>query len=282
MPITKKTWVAGLFTLALATAGSASAEDVTGQTVLATVAGKDITVGHMAVAMQGLPAQFQQLDPAVLYDGLLDQLIHQTALAQSIEDVSDQAQWMVDNQTAAIIAAEALGEALDAAVTEDAIQAAYDAQFKDSAPETEYNAAHILVETEEEAAAIRAELDGGADFATLAREHSTGPSGPNGGDLGWFGKGMMVPDFEAAVFALEPGQVSDPVKTQFGWHVVQLNETRVVDAPALEEIREDIVAEVEKQLIQQVMSDVLAKTEVVRTDVEIDPAILADPAILER
>ncbi|MFD0982170.1 peptidylprolyl isomerase [Tropicimonas aquimaris] len=272
MRMTNKTWAAGLISLALSTV-PAAAQDVTADTVVATVGGKDITLGHMIVARNALPPQYQQLEAQVLFQGVLDQLVQQTALAQSLGDeVTTATKLSIDNQTSGLLAGEALGKAIQAAVTEEAVQAAYDARFADAEPETEFRAAHILVETEDEAKALKQELDGGADFAALAREKSTGPSGPNGGDLGWFGKGMMVPEFEAAVIALEPGQISEPVQTQFGWHVVKLDETRLAEAPTLDEVRQELVAEIEGATIDAVVTEVMESAEVVRPEVEIDPA----------
>ena len=96
----------------------------------------------------------------------------------------------------------------------------------------------------------KARIDAGEDFATVTKEVSTGPTGPNGGNLGWFGAGQMVPEFEEAVKALSPGEVSEPVKTQFGWHVVSLLETRNAEAPALEDVQQEIFAEVQEAAIQ--------------------------------
>ena len=87
-------------------------------------------------------------------------------------------------------------------------------------------ASHILVESEERAKSLRGDLDGGADFANLAKEHSKCPSKENGGDLGFFGKGMMVKEFEDAAFALDVGQVSGPVRTQFGYHLIKVTEKK--------------------------------------------------------
>ena len=93
---------------------------------------------------------------------------------------------------------------------------------------------------------MKSALDDGADFAETARERSTGPSGPNGGELGWFGPGMMVPEFEAAVLTLEPGDVSDPVQTQFGWHIVTLNESRETPLPTLDDLRAELTTDIQQ------------------------------------
>ena len=159
---------------------------------------------------------------------------------------------------------------------------AFDTKYANAEAGEEYNASHILVETEEEAIALKEELDGGADFAALAREKSTGPSGPGGGSLGWFGKGMMVPTFEAAVVAMEPGAVSDPVQTQFGWHVIKLNETRKTEAPSLESVREELELQLRQTRVQTAIEDVTAAADVDRSGAEgLDPAILKDLELLE-
>ena len=151
---------------------------------------------------------------------------------------------------------------------------AKDGHDSSATPGKEFNAAHILVETEEEAKALKAELDGGADFATLAKEKSVGPSGPNGGDLGWFGVGMMVKPFEDAVVGLEPGQVSDPVQTQFGWHVIKLNETRDAAAPSLDEKREELEGELRSAAVESHVRELTEGAEIVKMVDGIDPAIL--------
>ncbi len=264
----------------LVLAAPVSAQDA--DTVLATVGGVEITLGHLIVATENLPAQYQALPDEVLFTGILDQLIQQQALSQSLGDSLDaRAELGLENETRAFRANIVLQGAAEAAVTDEAVQAAYDAAMADAAPTVEYNAAHILVETEEEAAALIAELEGGADFADLAREHSTGPSGPNGGALGWFGLGRMVPEFEAAVVALEVGAVSAPVQTQFGWHVVTLNETRDVPPPSLEDMREELTNALREAAVTEAIEALTADAEVTRAEADIDVSLIRNSALLE-
>src|SRR5690606_13802583 len=144
----------------------------------------------------------------------------------------------------------------------------------------EYSAAHILVKTEDKAKELKKELDGGADFGTLAEENSTGPSGPNKGDLGWFAADQMVPPFAEAVKAMEPGQVSDPVQTDFGWHIIKLNDTRVKEAPKLEEIREQLVQKIRRDKIEAEIERVSSEAKVEKTE-GIDPALINNTDLLE-
>lgn len=253
---------------------------VTADTVLATVNGTPITLGHVIVARAGLPDQYQQLPDQVLFQGLLDQLIQQTALAQTVTAPDRATAMAIDNQRSGLLANSALARVADAALTEEAIAAAYEARYANAAPEREFDASHILVETEEAAQALKAQLDGGADFATLAQENSIGPSGPNGGALGWFGKGMMVPEFENAVLELEVGQVSAPVQTQFGWHVVRLNDARDKPAPTLDEVRAELQDEIGRGAVEGHIASVMEGATVEMPDITVDAALLRNDGLL--
>jgi len=222
-------------------------------TVVATVDGTDITVGHMIAARRTLQEQYPNLPPdEVLFEGMLDQMVRQTVLSQSLEDNAlALARLSAENATRAILAAAAERSVIADAVTDEAIQAAYEDTYANAVPESEYNASHILVETEDEARDLIDRLDDGADFAELAREHSTGPSGPNGGNLGWFGPGAMVPPFEEAVVALQVGAISVPVDTRFGWPVVLLTDRRERPVPTPDEAREQISEAIGRRVVQE-------------------------------
>ena len=263
--------------LAAAVALPVAAQDEPGvDTVVATVNDTEITLGHMLVARATLPQQYQQLPDDVLFQGILDQLVQQTALADSFTgELPPRVTLSIENETRSLTAGEAIEGVMAEDVSDEELQAAYDAQYKDAEPEQEFNASHILVETKEEADAIKVELDGGADFAEVAKEKSTGPSGPGGGSLGWFGPGMMVPEFEEAVAGMEAGGVSEPVETQFGGHVIKLNETRTGEAPALEDVREELETQVRQTKVQTAIESLTEAAEVDRSAAEgIDPTVL--------
>lgn len=270
-----------IFGLLTAMALPASAQDA--DTVVATVNGTEITIGHMIVARSTLPQQYQQLPNDVLFEGILSQLIDQTLLAQSFEgELPKRTTLSIENERRSLTAAEVIENVLTTALTEEAIQTAYAERLEAFEASEEYNAAHILVETEEEALAVVAELEAGADFAATARNQSTGPSGPNGGDLGWFGPGAMVPSFEAAVIALEVGAVSAPVQTQFGWHVIKLIDTRKTDAPTLDAIRNEIVSDLQASAVASRVESLAETATINESSAEgIDPAILQDLTLVE-
>lgn len=267
--------------LAVTLAMPAQAQDA--NTVVATVNGKDITVGHMILARATLPEQYQQLPDDVLFEGILKQLVEQTLLAGDFSgDLPKRIALSLENEKRSLIAGERVEALLSEALTDEAFQEAYNTRFADAIPAQEYNAAHILVETEEEALAIKTDLDGGADFAATAKDKSTGPSGPNGGSLGWFGKGAMVPSFEAAVIELDIGAVSAPVKTQFGWHLIILNETRNGSAPTFDEVRPELEGEIRQSAMTAVIDSLREKANIDQSGAEeIDPSILSDLSVVE-
>jgi peptidyl-prolyl cis-trans isomerase C len=134
-------------------------------------------------------------------------------------------------------------------VSDEAVQEAYDSQF--GAPGKEYKARHILLDNEEDAKSVIGMLDSGRDFSELAKEKSTGPSGPSGGELGWFSAGQMVAEFSEATAAMEKGTYSKtPVKTQFGWHVIMLDDVRDSTPPPFEDIKERIRMVLANQQLQ--------------------------------
>ncbi len=266
----------------LAISGSAIAQDADADTVVATVNGTEITLGQLIVSRAQLPQQYLQLPDDVLYDGLLDQLIQQQLLADTVESTPRHVALALVLEERSLLAGQAIEDVSLEAVTDEAIAAIYESRFGAAEPEPEFDASHILVETEEEAIAIIARLESGADFATTAQEVSTGPSGPSGGALGWFGMGMMVPEFEAAVVDMEIGAISAPVQTQFGWHVIKLNDTREKPAPDIDTVRSELASEIQEQAITETIDSLLETAEIVRPEgIEIDPAVLQNIDLLK-
>ena len=261
------------------------AEDApTADTVVATVNGTAITLGHMIIAREALPDQYKALPPDVLFKGILDQLVQQTALEQSMDGKLTRRDTLhLENEERGYVSARALEAVVRGAVTDAALQTAYDARFKDAAPQTEYNAAHILVADEAKAKELLAELEAGADFAELAKTNSTDTgSGAAGGDLGWFGLGMMVKPFEEAVVAAEVGKVAGPVQSDFGFHLILVKETRVAAQPTLDDIRDELATEIEQQAIEAHVTEVTAAAAVETPGEGIDPALLGDLSLLDK
>ena len=257
------------------------AAKVTADTVVATVNGTAITIGHMVVLREKLPAEYQNLAPDVLFKGILDQLVQQTALSQSVEaNLTKRNTLSLENDRREYLAGTAVDGVASAAVTEAALQALYEARFAQAAPATEYLASHIIVATEAEAIALKAEIDGGADFAGIAKAKSTDGAAASGGDLGWFGPGMMVKEFEEAVVKMKPGEVAGPLQTQFGWHLVKLMDTRSAAAPTLDAVRDELVSELQQKAVEAHIAELTAAATIARSETGIDPAILTDQTLL--
>ena len=267
--------------LATALPFAAYAQDKGADTVVATVNGTPITLGEMIVMKEAASQdpQLADMPDSALYEMMLDQLIQQTAVAAAgKESAGVRAQLEIQRRNT--LAAAAITEVTRAQPTDQEIQAAYDGLFAAQEPATEYSAAHILVDTEEKAKEIKAQLDGGAEFGALAEQNSTGPSGPNKGDLGWFAADQMVKPFADAVSAMEKGQISDPVQTEFGWHVIKLNDTRLREAPPLDEVREQISQMVLRDKVQAEIERLTAEATVEKVE-GIDPALMNKTELLE-
>ena len=268
--------------LALMLVAPVHAEGESADTVVATVNGTPITLGEMIALRETLAEQYQSLPDDVLFDGILNQLVQQEVLRQSVTEMSPRHKANVANDTRGYVSGVAMEKVVVEAVTAEALQAAYEERFRNAKPQTEYNAAHILVATAEEAEAIKAELAAGADFAELAKTKSldTG-SGSAGGDLGWFGLGMMVKPFEDAVVAAKVGEVSGPVQSEFGFHLILVKETRVAENPTLDMIRDDLAAEIENAAITKLVDDLTAKATITREGEGIDPTILKNSTLID-
>lgn len=270
------------------TASGAFAQDAAydADTVLAEVNGSTVTLGHVIAMRMRLPEQYQNLPPDVLYSGILDQLIDQIVLSDHVKaqgDYDDRAvKLIMENERRGIIATSLVEKFLAEPLPEDSVKLAYDSQIGNTPSEQEFNASHILVETEEEAKALVEALAGGADFAELAKEKSTGPSGPGGGSLGWFGKGQMVPAFEAAVTELEVDQVSAPVQTQFGWHVIKMNEKRDKPKPALEAVQGQISEQLAQEQLQKRLDVIREGATITRSDVKVPPNAMLETTLIGR
>ena len=265
---------------------SLAQEDLTADSVLARVNGTEITLGHVIVLRNQLPQEYQNLPDEVLFEGIISQLIEQSLLAEfaeaNVADIPREVALTLENDRRALFASVQIDAISGRDISDEAIQAAYDEQYGNLPPEPEFNASHILVETEEEALALIEALDGGADFAELAKEKSTGPSGPNGGELGWFGLGMMVEPFETAVKDMEVGAISAPVNTQFGWHVLILNEKRDKPAPTLEETRVALMDGLRQAAVEAEIQVLKDGAEITRPVEDFDVSLMRDTSLLAK
>lgn len=260
-----------------------AAAPVSPDAVVATVGGETITEADLGFAAEDLTAELQQMPPDQRKAFLLRVLIDMKVMANAGE-AAGMAETPLFQQRLAYLQDRALrrayfADAIANSVTEEAVRAEYDKFVADFTPADEIRASHILVASKEEADAVKAELDGGADFATLAKEKSIDPGAANGGDLGFFGEGMMVAPFEEAAFALtDAGQISEPVESQFGWHVIRLEEKRQSSAPAFEQVAGQLQQQLLMQTFDETIAGLMEGTEIDIPDAALKAAVDAQTA----
>lgn len=268
--------------LAVALTGPALAEGETAETVVATVNGTEITLGQMIALRESLPQQYLTLPDDALFSGILDQLVQQEALAQAHKDQTTRDKAMIVNNVRGYLSGVVIMDVAKTAVTDEALQKAWEAKYANVAPVKEYSAAHILMESEAEAKELKAEIDGGADFAALAKEASMDPgSGANGGELGWFTPDRMVKVFGDAVVAATPGKVTDPVQSEYGWHLILVHESRDQPVPTLDEVRDEIAAEVESAAVDAKIKELTDAAKIEKPGAGLDPALLKNNALID-
>lgn len=282
MPFLRPAAIAAIALLAAAAAGSPTlaqtspntppaeaAETDPSKVVVAKVGDSNVTLADLIAMREDLPPQYRQMPLQAIYPALLERAIDSVLIANAARatDLAERAdvQRRIKRAEDQVLSQVYLSESIAEKVTEDALRERYEATVADTGGRVEAHASHILLDTEEEAKAVIAELDKGADFATLAKERSTDPGAAEGGDLGWFSAEQMVPEFSAAAFALEPGTYTkEPVKSQFGWHVIRLEEKRTAEAQSFEEMREQLASEMTRELLTAKLEELRSGTEVER------------------
>lgn len=247
-------------------AGADRADAESHDPVVARVNGNPVYQSEVMKAAQSLPPQYQanltQILP-ILIDRMIDlQLLGQAGRAAGLADDAVVKERMIVAETE-VIREVYLERLLDEKVTDAKVESRYKENLAANPPEEERRARHILLESEEDARAVIVELDGGADFATLAADRSTGPSAPQGGDLGYFTVDQMVPEFAEVAFALEPGSYSsEPVQTQFGFHVIKVEDSRQTTPPTLEEMGEQLREELAAEAVQGLLAELRSKADI--------------------
>jgi len=242
--------------------------------LVAKLNGEDIYLDEVLRPVEKLPEEIRQQPLETYFDRLIDDIVDSRLAAAAGNEAGLTNDERVIEQMS-IAAQRVLAEAwinseLRKSITDEAVQQAYDIFVADEQSRHEVRARHILVKEKAEAEAVIAELLGGEDFAELAKKRSTGPSGPNGGDLGYFPRGAMVPAFENAAFALEAGSFTQtPVQTQFGWHIILVEEKRIAEAPTIEEL----APQLRQNLISQNLGRLLDS---LRTNARIERRPFAD------
>jgi peptidyl-prolyl cis-trans isomerase C len=239
--------VLALVSLCLAAAVQpAVAQEKADETIVAKVNGKAITESDMQLAENELGGDLANLPPEIKRRALAEYLIDNVLFAEAAEaaDIASSPEFkeQMDYLRRRLLREQYFEKTLKGTIGEDEAKKIYDARIADLKPEDEFAARHILVESEEKAKELRAKIAGGADFAEVAKENSTDTgSKEQGGLLGYFVKGQMVPEFEGAVVKMQKGEVSEPVKTNFGWHLIKLEDRRRKDPPSFDSVKNTIM-----------------------------------------
>jgi peptidyl-prolyl cis-trans isomerase C len=264
----RKLPLALVFSAAIITSSISTSLYAADEGVIAKVGNEVITKQEFEIAKENMGRQFQQV-PAEQRDALiLNTYVDIRALAQKAKaadlDKSDEFKTKLEFSKNQLLYQIYFENEIFTKITDEDLMADYKKQIAELPEKEEVHARHILVKTEDEAKAIIKELDGDADFVELAKAKSTGPSGKAGGDLGYFQQGQMVPEFEVATFALKKGEYTkEPVQTQYGFHIIKLEDRRQVEAPKFEAMKE--------QLRQEKMRDVYTKTlETIKDDIKVE------------
>lgn len=269
--------VATLFVSSVAFLPIASQAADEADPVVATVAGVEILESELTLAEGDLDPQFARLPDQQRRVAALAAVIDIKTLARKAEaeelDQTDEFKRLMAFQRDRALHNAIFKSAVVDPVSDADLKARYEKEIAAVPADEEVSARHILLETEDAAKAVIAELESGKDFAELAKEKSTGPSAAQGGDLGFFTKGRMVPEFEAVAFTLEAGEYAkEPVKTQFGWHVIKVEERREASPPAFEEVSDQVRQVVMRERYGELIRAARSETEINVLDPELKEA----------
>ncbi|MDT2083484.1 MAG: peptidylprolyl isomerase [Planktomarina sp.] len=248
----------------------ANAQEPNLNTIVATVNDTTLTVGHVLDIKRRLPDQYQNVGSDILFTNIVDQLVQQQILASSFKKDPEWVSITMENERRNILSTIIIDDISEKAVSDEILKTAYLQKYDKNKAGKEYKASHILVDTMEKAKGLVRLLEGGASFGELAKEYSIGPSGPGGGDLGWFKKGQMVKPFETAVLDMEIGTYSRPVQTQFGFHLIQLDGRRKILPPKFEDVRGNLEIELQNLAIDTYLRELMINADVIMPKTPID------------
>ena len=228
--------------------------------IVANVNNEDISLETMIHAMNELPPEIQSQPFMSYYEDLLERVIDIKLFAQEGKkmklDEEPSVRAAIDFVIEKVLMQAFLSKYVQENIKEENLKASYNNFIADETSREEIKASHILMDTESEAIDVINMLNDGDDFVELAKNKSTGPSGPSGGDLGWFKRGQMVPPFEKAAFSLNKNEISQrPVQTQFGWHVIKIFDKRIPEAPSYENMKSKLIQDLERKIVSKKIQD---------------------------
>ena len=259
-----------------------SQEPLSADTPFIEVNGKIIKFGSAIISFSKLQQRNVDFDKNTIFSQIVQQLVNEELLSQKIDKENKLTLLALEHEKRSAKAAQMVSKILKNFPNDELVNSAYKNLTNEFKGSLEYNASHILVKEEDQAKTIRKDINNGKNFEALAKEHSIGPSGKNGGNLNWFDLGSMVPEFSTALMVLSEGDVSQPVQTKFGWHLIKLNKTREKKIPELKEIKAQLVQNLRQKKINDYLKSLSENSEINFVGKNINPNEITNMQLLEK
>ena len=258
-----------------------SQEALSADTPFVEVNGKIIKFGSAIIAFSKLQQRNMNFDKNTIFSQIVQQLVNEELLSQKIDKENKLTLLALEHEKRSAKAAQMVSKILKNFPNDELVKSAYQNLTNEFKGSLEYNASHILVKEEGQAKTIRKDISNGKNFEALAKEHSIGPSGKNGGNLNWFDLGSMVPEFSTALMVLSEGDISQPVQTKFGWHLIKLNKTREKKIPEFQEIKAQLVQNLRQKKINDYLNSLTENSEINFVGKNINPNEITNIKLLE-
>lgn len=257
-------------------------ETLSADTPFIEVNGKVIKFGSAIIAFSKVQQNNANFDPKTVFSQIVQQLVNEELLSQKIDKENKLTLLALQHEKRSAKAAQMVSKILKNFPNDELINSSYKTLTNEFKGSLEYNASHILVKDEDQAKSIRKDINDGKIFEDLAKEHSIGPTGKNGGNLNWFDLSSMVPEFSTALMVLSEGDISQPVQTKFGWHLIKLNKTREKKIPALEEIKAQLIQNLRQKKINDYLKSLTENSEINFVGKNIKPNEITNMKLLEK
>ena len=259
-----------------------SQEALSADTPFVEVNGKIIKFGSAIIAFSKLQQRNVKFDESTIFSQIVQQLVNEELLSQKIDKENRLTLLALEHEKRSAKAAQMVSKILKNFPNDELVNSAYKNLINELKGSLEYNASHILVKDEDRAKTIRKDIDNGKNFEALAKEHSIGPTGKNGGNLNWFDLASMVPEFSTALMVLSEGDVSQPVQTKFGWHIIKLNETREKKIPEFKRIEAQLRQNLRQKKINDYLKSLSENSEINFVGENINPNEITNIQLLEK
>jgi len=259
-----------------------SQENLSADTPFLEVNGKIVKFGSAIIAFSKIRQTNREFDQKTIFSQIVQQLVNEELLSQKIDKENKLTLLALEHEKRSAKAAQMVSKILKNFPNDKLLNSAYQnltEQFKNA---LEYNASHFLVKEEDQAKSILVDLKGGKTFEEMAKEYSIGPTGKDGGKLNWFDLNSMVPEFSTALMVLSEGDISQPVKTKFGWHLIKLNQTREKQIPELKDVKPQLVQNLRQKKINDYLNSLTENSEIEFLGKDINPNEIANIKLLEK